>query len=81
MTTNKTTKTTSAARCSTEAELTRADDLRLGDTVLLDTWKGLMLVVVTSLELVGDDVEVNQALDTNFSTSVGNTFHVVSSVR
>ena len=77
MSNTTTTKTTSAARCNTTVTLTRADDLRLGDTVVLETWKGFTTVTVETLALVGDDVDVNEALDTNFSTSQGNTFHVV----
>lgn len=52
--------------------LKRACDLRLGDVVVLSDWKGVSSETVTSLKLVGDDVEFN-----NVTTSLGNVFVVV----
>lgn len=76
-------KITSPARCSTTISLKRADDLKLGDQILLPPILGGMVKVcmVAQLRLVGDDVEIeawqphrpNQSL----TTSIGNTFHVV----
>ena len=57
------------------ATLVRADQLRLGDKALLPTaLKGVETATVTSLELLGDDVAVNQ----NLITSHGNTFLVLN---
>ena len=53
--------------------LKRACDLRLGDVVVLTDWKGVTSETVTSLTLVGDDVEFN-----GVTTSLGNVFVVVA---
>ena len=51
-------------------ENVRADEVRLGDVLLLPNWKGgVELTFVRSLELVGDDVEFNGGKTT---TSQGN---------
>jgi hypothetical protein len=74
------TQTQTDRRCSTQTNVVRADRLRLGDQVLLLTWRGgAEVATVTSLALVGDDVEMNFSERTGeLSTSVGNTFQVVS---
>lgn len=60
-----------SARCATTPRYVRADDLKLGDRVLMAAWNGGQdLETVTCLELVGDDVIVNN----HYTTSRGNTF-------
>lgn len=76
-------KQTAETRCATAATLTRADELRLGDQVVMTTWHNdweVVLVRVRSLELVGDDVVMTffGSLVGETTTSVGHTFHVVS---
>lgn len=67
-------KTTKFERNTLGATLKRADALNLGDKVLFPTWNGnVEVVTVRSLELQGDDVEVNGTL----TTSEGNTFLVL----
>ena len=62
------------ARNTLGAALKRADELKLNDWVLVPRWAdGPELVRVFSLELQGDDVEVNGDL----TTSEGNTFLVL----
>ena len=72
-------KITSEARCGTRTELVRADDLRLGDAVLLTGLNNTVRVaVVESLRLVGDDVEMTFfGVQGETTTSVGNTFQTV----
>lgn len=55
-------------------ENVRADQLRVGDTVCSRSWKGEpRLDEVTSLNLVGDDVEVRTFnVSGSFETSRGN---------
>jgi hypothetical protein len=68
-------KRTHADRTQTVVTLTRADDLRLGDTFPLQNWKGVWEnTTVRSLEFEGEDVLVNGTL----STSPGNCFQVLS---
>ena len=70
------TPTTDETRCDFRVTLTRADELRLGDTFLTVATTGAHEVsvwTVRSLEVEGEDVLVNGAL----STSPGNTFQVV----
>lgn len=75
-TTQNPTKTTEANRCDTKVTLTRADDLRLGDTFAAPSWRGgWELTKVWSLSLEGDDVEVNGG---QLTTSQGNTLQVLS---
>lgn len=68
-------KRTSAARSSTVVTLTRADQLRLGDTFpvknFLGVWENWE---VRQLAFEGEDVLVNGTL----STSPGNCFQVLS---
>jgi hypothetical protein len=67
-------KRVSAARCSTLVTLTRADQLRLGDTFPLQDWRGdWKNTTVESLAFEGEDVLVNGTL----STSPGNCFQVL----
>lgn len=69
------TKHTNPTRCSTTTEFVRADRLRLGDQVLMTTWRETVEVVtVTSLAFEGEDVLLNGTT----STSPGNTFQTVS---
>ena len=69
-------KTTDFARNTLGATLKRADELNLGDRILMPTvFDGEVKVQeVWKLELQGnDDVEVNDVL----TTSIGNTFLVL----
>jgi hypothetical protein len=77
-------KVVSEKRCGTVAVLTRADDLAVGDVLLLNRWDGgVKLAEVASTELCGDDVVVTflGASNGELTTSVGNTFHVVGENR
>lgn len=68
-------KRTSAKRSSTVVTLTRADQLRLGDTFPLQNWRGVWEnTTVESLAFEGEDVLVNGTI----STSPGNCFQVLS---
>ena len=57
-----------------DIHLKRADELRLGDYVIVATWNGIPKIeYVASLDLEGDDVVVNDAT----TTSRSNMFDVV----
>jgi hypothetical protein len=65
-----TSTTTTTTVQLTTAEV-RADRLRLGDVLLVEWWDGTRrLEVVTSLELLGDDVEWNSTTSTSRSNKV-----------
>tara|TARA_R110000822_G_scaffold128393_2_gene264199 strand:+ start:811 stop:1098 length:288 start_codon:yes stop_codon:yes gene_type:complete len=62
------------ARCETTTTVTRADQLRLGDTFPLQDWRGgFKNTTVESLAFEGEDVLINGTL----STSPGNCFQVL----
>lgn len=80
------TKRVSAERCGTDQfgvkadrlPLKRADQLNLGDRVLLaDEWRGVRVAEVQALAWMGEDVAMTLDGENSF-TSPGNTFRVVA---
>jgi hypothetical protein len=70
--------TPSFSRNTLGATLKRADQLNIGDRILVPRWDmdeadSIRIEVVSSVVLFGDDIEVNGGL----TTSQGNTFVVI----
>ena len=70
---------TTAERCASVVTLKRADELCLGDQIILSHWDGRWTVVsVTGLRLLNDTVEISYPNYGEVLCKAGVGFHVVA---